>query len=147
MQHIILKRTARAILYILSIGGLLFCSAGLIWAMWNVFLAKYQTVPELSILEAMGLIAVAYVITSGIQFAEEDADKPSHFKTTILQKRDEMAVKLKPEKQTVEESCKNMTSAQRKEFVEELGKCCGKIKSESVLKENISTPILQEHIV
>jgi hypothetical protein len=144
MQHIILKRTARAVLYIVSIGGLLFCSAGLIWGMWNVFLSKHETVPDLSFLEAMGLIAVAYVITSGVQFANEDADKPSRLKQTILQKRDEMAVKLKPERHFVEDACKNMTPEQRKQLIEELGKCCGKNKSESLKTEIVVTPKHQE---
>lgn len=145
MQNTVLQRTARAIFYIVSIGGLLFCSSGTIWALWNMFLSKYQTIPDLSMLEAAGLVAVAYVITSGIQSAvEDDTDKPSRMNPPQFQRRPEMAEKLKPEKHFVEESCKNMTPEQRKALVAELGKCCGKVQTNALKTDTVLKPITQE---
>jgi len=73
MLYRIQNISARAIMYLLPIGGLLFLLSGLVWYSWNHFLYPNSSFNEISFLEAFGIVAIGYVGYSAIAFACDES--------------------------------------------------------------------------
>ena len=68
---------ARTGFYILSIGGLLILFAAILWYVWNRYCVCYLQYSQLSFLEAIGLVSIAYLVFSSVQFAISGTDHVS----------------------------------------------------------------------
>ena len=66
---LIVTRTARSIIYLLCIGGLLALNGLIVTVLWNkVFRSEASAAGELSFLEGTGITAFAYVIVLAIRY-------------------------------------------------------------------------------
>jgi hypothetical protein len=129
-QNIVKGKAARSIIYMTIIGGLLFLSSFSVWIIWRVACDKYSTLPQLTLLEAIGAVSVIYVLYFANQIAKQPAtDKMSG---TAANTKSECSQEVK--------SCLEKMSTREKEILkQEIANCCGMKKeaeNENVL--NIS---------
>jgi hypothetical protein len=76
---LIVTRTARSIIYLVCIGGLLVLNGLIVTVLWNkVFLDVIPGNMKLSFLEGVGITAFAYVIVLSIRSGIRSVPKGSH---------------------------------------------------------------------
>lgn len=66
---------ARAIMYILPIGGLLSLVSTLVWYGWNHVLHPNSSFAEITFLESFGIVAIGYVGYSAVAFAWDESEE------------------------------------------------------------------------
>ena len=70
-------KTARSIIYLCCIGGLLALNSLVVVVLWNrVFRDPHSGSPELSFLEGAGLTAFAYVVIFAVRYGLRSAPSP-----------------------------------------------------------------------
>lgn len=71
-------RTARSMIYLVCIGGLLVCNAWVVMVLWNTVLWPMTPSNEqLNFLEGAGLTAFAYVIVFTVRYGRKAAKTPT----------------------------------------------------------------------
>ncbi len=65
---------ARAIMYLLPIGGLLILISAIVWYGWNHLLHPNSSFSEITFLESFGIVAIGYVAYSAVAFAWDETE-------------------------------------------------------------------------
>ncbi len=122
------SRTARSIIYLCCIGGLLVCNAFLVSFLWNH--ALHDMAPdsqELTFLEGAGLTAFAYVVVYSIRYGIRSASQPAR---TSMQRSPAESAPCRSEQPsspdpTLNDLCSKLSAEQRAELKRELISNCG----------------------
>ncbi|MBI3260069.1 MAG: hypothetical protein HYZ54_11420 [Ignavibacteriae bacterium] len=121
---------ARAIMYLLPIGGLLFLISALVWYGWNHLLHPNSSFPEITFLESFGIVAIGYVGYSAVAFAWDETAIQENW---LFPQKNESP--LSPPSQTSKEDsfCKvprhaEQLSPEEKIILrEKIARCCGDV--------------------
>lgn len=127
-------KIVRAGFYILSIGGLLSLFAGVLWLTWNHVLVESFNYSSMNYLEAVGLVSVAYVVYSGIRFAqiseenteEKMVQKKQQFQQTPIVNSTSTSSPTTNSTSIPPTTVSNLSPEQRQQLRQELARCCGK---------------------
>lgn len=128
------KKIIRAMFYVGSIGGLLTVFAGGLWVVWNSWVtSNVSSCQSLSYLEAVGLCSIAYVLYSGIRFAqiEECSETKATHSQPLPEKEPQFAQhhshqQTPPTIQPPSSPLQSLSPEQRTMLLRELDRCCGK---------------------
>lgn len=125
-MSIFTSKTARTMMYICSIGGLLVVNGAAVTYLWNTMVEARTNMEPLRLLEGVGITAFAYVIIFGIKFGR--GARPLTVKAT--QAADT----------SVQRRCADMTREQRQALRDELVQSCGctdsDVKDRTFVHEN-----------
>lgn len=116
-MSIFTTKTARTMMYICSIGGLLVVNGAAVTYLWNSMAETRSTLEPLRLLEGVGITAFAYVIIFGIKFGR--GARP--LAVNVVQATDS----------AVQRRCADMTREQRQALRNELVQTCGCTDSET----------------
>ncbi|MEN9282227.1 MAG: hypothetical protein RL594_1162 [Bacteroidota bacterium] len=108
-MSIFTTKTARTMMYICSIGGLLVVNGAAVTYLWNTMVETRTNMEPLRLLEGVGITAFAYVIIFGIKFGR--GARPLAVKATA--------------DTSVQRRCADMTREQRQALRNELVQSCG----------------------
>jgi type VI protein secretion system component VasK len=130
-QNIIKGKAARSLIFMTIIGGLLFLSSVAMWMMWGFVCDKHEMLPQISLLEAIGLVSIVYVLYFAHQISQQAfADK----KTETSANHQEEEPKCSPE---VSNCLKKMSTEEKEILKKEIATCCGLKKQNSEPNENV----------
>ena len=112
---LIVTRTARAMIYVVCVGGLLVLNSLIVTVLWNnVFRSSSSKAGDLSLLEGVGVTAVAYVIILAVRYAIKSVPKGATNPTAV------------PEcARTNDERLSDLSPEERKALKAELVRSCG----------------------
>lgn len=102
-------KTARTMMYLGSIGGLLLLQGAIFMGLWNLL---SDNLDDITLLEGIGLSAISYVLIFSFKYGLGAADYPSH---TLPFRR----------KTNLTQKCADMTPEQRAQLRTELVEKCG----------------------
>ncbi|MBS1536499.1 MAG: hypothetical protein JST20_01970 [Bacteroidetes bacterium] len=141
MLYRIQNISARAIMYLIPIGGLLFLLSAVVWYSWNHFLHPNSSFNEITFLEAFGIVAIGYVGYSAVAFA---CDESSDCENEIIP-RNKQALNTKTDQQTEIIDCKipkhveQLSPEEKLILREKIARCCGDVcKADSIDKPSHS---------
>jgi hypothetical protein len=124
---------ARSIFYIVFVGGLLSLSAIILMISWNSGIVNLFDVNPLTFLEAIGILALIYVIYFGIQFGKSSADvNLSYFSKTKSQAPDINSEVLSTE------TLNKLNNSEKEELREFVNRCCGYKNSSELSSKEVS---------
>lgn len=122
--------TARAIIYILCIGGLLVLNALIVMVLWNQVLGSVIIAErELTFLEGAGITAFAYVGVFGMRHALQAARAERRNARTVpihvASSAEDVPVSSHREANTVQARCSQMSAEEKARLRETLVQQCG----------------------
>ncbi|MBU3677976.1 MAG: hypothetical protein FGM32_00020 [Candidatus Kapabacteria bacterium] len=110
-MSILTTKTARTMMYVCSIGGLLVVNGAAVTYLWNTMMESRAGAESLRFLEGVGITAFAYVIIFAVKFGRGARPLPI---------RGEQVADT-----SVKTRCDNMTPKQRQELRNQLVQQCG----------------------
>lgn len=121
--------TARTIIYLCCIGGLLVLHSILVMFIWNVALASLNNDRTLSFLEGAGLTAFAYVLVVAIRYGRKTSGT-NIWPSTPWGKRAVRHPEPTPES-TATQPCQGMSVEDRERLKRELIANCGCVEKQN----------------
>lgn len=107
-MSLLTTKTARSMMYLICIGGLLVCNGFIVMVVWNdVLLTAMNNDHHLSFLEGTGITAFAYVIVFAVKYGRAER------------------CATRSQEQTVASKCAGMALDQRTALRNELIQSCG----------------------
>lgn len=121
--------TARTIIYVCCIGGLLVLHSALVMFIWNVALESLNNNRTLSFLEGAGFTAFAYVIVVAVRYGRRNAGQSVWPSNSWKQQR---TSPQEPEvKAPTSDVCKGMSAEDRERLKRELVANCGCVEKQT----------------
>jgi hypothetical protein len=139
--------TARAIMYVLPIGGLLSLISAIVWFGWNHLLQQHLSLSDITFLESFGIVAIGYVGYSAIAFALDESVEQENWVFPL--KNDNQALQ-KTNTATEETHCKIPRHAEQLSLEEKIilrekiARCCGDVCKGD---EKTPTPLQEKEFI
>lgn len=116
-------KTARSIIYVGCIGGLLVVNSFVVTTAWNSFVAEEREENRLTLLEGAGITAFAYVALSGIRYACRP--KSTMLDSIRLSAKQSSCQTSAEAKDALRERCSQMSQEQKADLKRQLEEQCG----------------------
>jgi len=124
--------TARTIIYVCCIGGLLVLHSVLVMFIWNTALASFNNDRTLSFLEGAGLTAFAYVVVVAVRYGRKSTDVSVWPSATWRPRRTSHTQVPEPQSQpTPSQACQGMSVEDRERLKRELIANCGCVEKQT----------------
>ena len=117
------SKTARSIIYIFFISGLLTSTSLIIMILWNLTLSHLIQWGHMTFLESVGIVSFVYVIYFGIKFGENSVNDNSSLKSmTSFHHPDRKSSKIPLE------TLNKVPEDEKQELMEFISRCVGEKK-------------------
>ena len=116
--------TARTIIYVCCIGGLLVLHSGLVMFIWNVALSSLNNDRTLSFLEGAGLTAFAYVVVVAVRYGRKQPGQ-SVWPSTAWKPQQKRGSQVAEAEHVETETCQGLSVEDRERLKRELLANCG----------------------
>jgi len=124
--------TARTIIYVCCIGGLLVLHSILVLFIWNTALASFNNDRTLSFLEGAGLTAFAYVIVVAVRYGRKNTGQSVWPSAQWKTQRHNRTPEPEPQPQaTSSQPCQGMSVEDRERLKRELVANCGCVEKQT----------------
>lgn len=124
--------TARTIIYVCCIGGLLVLHSILVMFIWNIALASFNNDRTLSFLEGAGLTAFAYVVVVAVRYGRKSTGESVWPTATWRPQRSTRTpVQESPSQPTTSQACQGMSIEDRERLKRELISKCGCVEKQT----------------
>ena len=124
--------SARTIIYVCCIGGLLVLHSILVMFIWNIALASFNNDRTLSFLEGAGLTAFAYVIVVAVRYGRRNAGESVWPSATWRPRRATRTAAHESQPQsTTSHACQDMSIEDRERLKRELIANCGCVEKQT----------------
>ena len=130
------SKTARSILYLITIGGLFIFFSLMMLITWNYIINPFINISDINLLESAGVVSFIYIFIFAVKFGltgkvEDDYDKMDDIKD-IYDKVDANADYMSEEK--FEKAFMHLNKQEQDKLRVSINKCCG--NGGSVVSEN-----------
>lgn len=116
-------KTARSIIYLGCIGGLLVINSVVVTVAWNSVVADDQQEKRLSFLEGAGITAFAYVVVSAVRYSRQP--KSDFLHSLRFHRRESFIQEANDTRAQLRSKCSKLSQEQRDALKRELEERCG----------------------
>lgn len=122
-MSVLTTKTARSIIYLGCIGGLLVINSAVVTVTWNSIVAEDQQERRLSFLEGAGITAFAYVVVSAVRYSRQPK---SDFLQSLRFRHNKSFIQgPDTSREQLRSKCSKLSQEQRDALKRELEEHCG----------------------
>jgi hypothetical protein len=123
--------TARTIIYVCCIGGLLVIHSALVMFIWNVALSSFNNDRTLTFLEGAGLTAFAYVVVVAVRYGRKNAGQSVWPARSWKPQQQTEAAHVEEAHPVMSETCQGLSAEDRERLKRELVANCGCVEKQA----------------